>query len=54
MGLSTEANINPEKTYPSTFEPIHGSAPNYCRLTYRGRIRCLRFDQLTKCLISSG
>ncbi|WP_369823387.1 isocitrate/isopropylmalate family dehydrogenase [Sporosarcina sp. P21c] len=28
MGLSTEANVNPEKTYPSTFEPIHGSAPN--------------------------
>ena len=29
MGLAAGANINPEKTYPSMFEPIHGSAPKY-------------------------
>ena len=28
MGLSAGANINPERTYPSMFEPIHGSAPD--------------------------
>ena len=28
MGLATGANINPEKTYPSMFEPVHGSAPD--------------------------
>lgn len=28
MGLAAGANINPEKTYPSMFEPIHGSAPD--------------------------
>ena len=28
MGLAAGANINPEKKYPSTFEPIHGSGPD--------------------------
>ncbi len=28
MGLAAGANINPEKAYPSMFEPIHGSAPD--------------------------
>ncbi|WP_106496536.1 tartrate dehydrogenase [Lentibacillus sp. Marseille-P4043] len=28
MGLATGANVNPEKNYPSMFEPVHGSAPD--------------------------
>ncbi len=28
MGLAAGANLNPERTHPSTFEPIHGSAPD--------------------------
>ncbi len=28
IGLAPGANINPEKTYPSMFEPVHGSAPD--------------------------
>lgn len=28
LGLSPSGNINPERTYPSMFEPIHGSAPD--------------------------
>ena len=28
MGLAAGANINPERKYPSMFEPIHGSAPD--------------------------
>ena len=28
LGLAPSANINPEKKYPSMFEPIHGSAPD--------------------------
>ncbi|MFD1851119.1 isocitrate/isopropylmalate dehydrogenase family protein [Oceanobacillus bengalensis] len=28
LGLATGANINPEKSYPSMFEPVHGSAPD--------------------------
>src|SRR5207248_10619329 len=27
-GLAASGNINPEKKYPSLFEPIHGSAPD--------------------------
>ncbi len=29
MGFAAGGNINPEKTHPSMFEPIHGSAPKY-------------------------
>lgn len=29
MGFAAGGNINPEKRYPSMFEPIHGSAPKY-------------------------
>ncbi len=28
MGLATGANVNPERKYPSMFEPVHGSAPD--------------------------
>jgi len=28
MGLAAGANINPERRFPSMFEPIHGSAPD--------------------------
>lgn len=28
MGLAAGANLNPERQYPSMFEPIHGSAPD--------------------------
>lgn len=28
LGLATGANLNPEKKFPSMFEPVHGSAPD--------------------------
>jgi tartrate dehydrogenase/decarboxylase / D-malate dehydrogenase len=28
LGLGASANLNPEREYPSMFEPIHGSAPD--------------------------
>lgn len=28
MGLATGANVNPEREFPSMFEPVHGSAPD--------------------------
>ncbi len=28
LGLAAAANINPERRYPSMFEPVHGSAPD--------------------------
>jgi tartrate dehydrogenase/decarboxylase / D-malate dehydrogenase len=28
IGIGSSANINPERTFPSLFEPVHGSAPD--------------------------
>ncbi len=28
MGLASSANIDPTRTHPSMFEPVHGSAPD--------------------------
>jgi hypothetical protein len=28
IGIAASGNINPERTYPSIFEPVHGSAPD--------------------------
>ncbi len=28
IGIAPGSNINPEKEYPSMFEPVHGSAPD--------------------------
>jgi len=28
LGIAPGANINPERRFPSMFEPIHGSAPD--------------------------
>jgi tartrate dehydrogenase/decarboxylase / D-malate dehydrogenase len=28
IGIAPSANLNPEKTHPSMFEPVHGSAPD--------------------------
>ena len=28
LGLAASANLNPEREYPSMFEPVHGSAPD--------------------------
>jgi tartrate dehydrogenase/decarboxylase / D-malate dehydrogenase len=28
LGLASSANLNPERRYPSMFEPVHGSAPD--------------------------
>jgi len=28
LGFAASANLNPERTFPSMFEPVHGSAPD--------------------------
>ncbi|MCB1930673.1 MAG: tartrate dehydrogenase, partial [Rhodocyclaceae bacterium] len=28
IGIAPSANLNPERRYPSLFEPVHGSAPD--------------------------
>lgn len=35
IGLSTSGNINPERAFPSMFEPVHGSAPD---ITGQGKV----------------
>ncbi|CCN83818.1 Tartrate dehydrogenase/decarboxylase [Vibrio nigripulchritudo SFn27] len=32
LGLSPSANLNPERNFPSMFEPVHGSAPDIAGL----------------------
>jgi tartrate dehydrogenase/decarboxylase/D-malate dehydrogenase len=32
IGIAPSANINPDRTYPSLFEPVHGSAPDIAGL----------------------
>ncbi len=34
MGLAAGANLNPERKFPSMFEPIHGSAPDLAGMGY--------------------
>ena len=30
IGLAPSANLNPDRKFPSLFEPVHGSAPDIC------------------------
>jgi tartrate dehydrogenase/decarboxylase/D-malate dehydrogenase len=32
LGLASSANLNPERRFPSMFEPVHGSAPDIAGL----------------------
>ena len=41
MGIAPGANINPEKTYPSMFEPVHGSAPDIAGQNIANPIACI-------------
>ncbi len=41
MGLAAGANINPEGTYPSMFEPVHGSAPDIAGKGIANPIACI-------------
>ena len=41
MGIAPGANINPEKTYPSMFEPVHGSAPDIAGKNLANPIACI-------------
>lgn len=40
MGIAAGANINPEKTFPSMFEPVHGSAPDIAGKGLANPIAC--------------
>ena len=40
MGIAAGANINPEKEFPSMFEPVHGSAPDIAGQNIANPIAC--------------
>ena len=40
MGLAAGANINPEREFPSMFEPVHGSAPDIAGKGIANPIAC--------------
>ena len=40
MGIAPGANINPEKDFPSMFEPVHGSAPDISGKNIANPIAC--------------
>jgi len=40
MGIAAGANINPEKEFPSMFEPVHGSAPDIAGQNVANPIAC--------------
>ncbi len=41
MGIAPGANINPEKEFPSMFEPVHGSAPDIAGQNIANPIACI-------------
>ena len=41
FGIAASANINPERVFPSMFEPVHGSAPDIA-----GRFICNPIGQI--------
>lgn len=40
MGIAAGANLNPEKEFPSMFEPVHGSAPDIAGKNIANPIAC--------------
>jgi tartrate dehydrogenase/decarboxylase / D-malate dehydrogenase len=42
LGLAPSANINPEREYPSLFEPVHGSAPDIAGKNIANPIAAIR------------
>ncbi|MDP4710932.1 MAG: tartrate dehydrogenase [Saprospiraceae bacterium] len=40
MGIAAGANLNPEKEFPSMFEPVHGSAPDIAGKNVANPIAC--------------
>ena len=46
IGIAPSANLNPEKDYPSMFEPVHGSAPDIAGMGIANPIGALWSAQL--------
>lgn len=48
MGFAAGGNINPERVFPSMFEPIHGSAPKYAG---QGRVNPIASIEATRMML---
>jgi tartrate dehydrogenase/decarboxylase/D-malate dehydrogenase len=48
MGFAAGGNINPDRVFPSMFEPIHGSAPKY---TGQGRVNPIASIEATRMML---
>jgi len=46
MGIAPGANINPEKDFPSMFEPVHGSAPDIAGKNIANPVACFWTAQM--------
>ncbi len=46
MGIAAGANLNPEKEFPSMFEPVHGSAPDIAGKNIANPIACFWTAQM--------
>ena len=46
MGIAPGANLNPEKEFPSMFEPVHGSAPDIAGKNIANPIACFWTAQM--------
>lgn len=46
MGMAPGANINPEKTFPAMFEPVHGSAPDIAGKGIANPVACIYTAQM--------
>lgn len=46
MGIAAGANLNPEKAFPSMFEPVHGSAPDIAGKSIANPIACFWTAQM--------
>ena len=44
LGFAASANINPDRSGPSMFEPVHGSAPDIAHLGIANPIAAVRRD----------
>ena len=46
MGIASGGNINPERHFPSMFEPVHGSAPEIAGKNIANPIACFWTAQM--------
>jgi tartrate dehydrogenase/decarboxylase/D-malate dehydrogenase len=54
IGIAPSANLNPERTFPSLFEPVHGSAPDIAGLNVANPVAAIWSGALMLEFLGSG